>query len=56
MIGRLYHCLRHRKLYEEQTTFPPNLPVRLDALARVSEEEGWPVPAGERQRSQQAPG
>lgn len=27
MIGQLYHCLQHRKMFEEQTAFPNELPV-----------------------------
>nr|WP_311736810.1 IS110 family transposase [Streptomyces sp. TLI_185] len=26
MIGQLYHCLQHRKLFDEQTAFPVELP------------------------------
>jgi hypothetical protein len=25
MIGQLYHCLQHRKLFDEQTAFPVQL-------------------------------
>ncbi|MFE4757476.1 hypothetical protein ACFRIB_46065, partial [Streptomyces mirabilis] len=25
MIGQLYHCLRHRKLFDEHTAFPTEL-------------------------------
>jgi len=25
MIGQLYHCLRHRKLFDEHTAFPAEL-------------------------------
>jgi transposase len=33
MIGQLYHCLQHRKLFEEHTAFPAQLAVPLDELA-----------------------
>lgn len=25
MIGQLYHCLQHRKLFDEKTAFPTEL-------------------------------
>ncbi|MFF3660292.1 hypothetical protein ACFYYU_34225 [Streptomyces olivochromogenes] len=24
MIGQLYHCLQHRKLFDQNTAFPPS--------------------------------
>lgn len=27
MIGQLYHCLQHHKLFEEHTAFPAQLAV-----------------------------
>ncbi|MFD9825790.1 IS110 family RNA-guided transposase [Streptomyces violascens] len=33
MIGQLYHCLQHRKLFDEHTAFPTEVPTQLDALA-----------------------
>ncbi|MFI9780871.1 hypothetical protein ACIHCV_40570 [Streptomyces sp. NPDC051956] len=33
MIGQLYHWLQYHKLFDEQTVFPPNSPLQLDALA-----------------------